>query len=176
MAFQNLRNGNTLFILYKDSIPTLEIGKINTVSMPIPKYGNTGIYNPEMIVDISAVINGTSTNFQKLPAQGEIADFGNNVVVSCNKEAMSSEVQAMKQKGLDIINSVELYKNIVKGCDVILQQLNPEIAEKRKQEEENKALRDEINSLKDMFKEFINQSKTNKNDNNRSTDSENGVS
>ena len=40
----------------------------------------------------------------------------------------------------------------------ILQQLNPEIIEKQRQEQENKALREEINSLKEMFKEFINTS------------------
>jgi len=27
-----------------------------------------------------------------LPALGDIADFGNNIVLSCNKEAMSSEI------------------------------------------------------------------------------------
>lgn len=157
MAFQNLRNSNQLFILHKDSIPTLELGKVTNVALPVPKYGNTGMYNQEMVVDITADVNGTSTNFQKLPAMGEIADFGNNMVVSCNKEAMNSEVSSMKQRSMDIINSVELHQNIIKGCDEILKMLNPEIMEKQKQEEENKALREEINSLKEMFKEFMNK-------------------
>lgn len=108
-----------------------------------------------MIVDITADINGTSANFQKLPAMGDIADFGNNIVVSCNKEAMNSEVSSMKQRSLDIINSIETHQSIIKGCDEILQQLNPEIIEKQRQEQENKALREEINSLKEMFKEYI---------------------
>lgn len=155
MAFQNLRNSNQLFILHKDSIPTLELGKVTNVAVPVPKYGNSGIYNQEMVVDITADINGTSTNFQKLPAMGDIADFGNNMVVSCNKEAMNSEVVSMKQKSQDIINSIEQHQNIINGCDEILKILNPEIMEKQKQEEENKALREEINSLKEMFKEFM---------------------
>lgn len=111
-----------------------------------------------MIVDITADINGTSTSFQKLPAIGDIADFGNNVVVSCNKEAMNSEITSMKQRSMDIINSIETHQNIIKGCDEILQQLNPEIVEKQRQEQENKALREEINSLKEMFREFIKSS------------------
>lgn len=155
MAFSNLRNNNQLFILHKDSIPTLEIGKVINVSSPIPKYGNPGIYNPEMIIDITADVNGISTNFQKLPANGEIADFGNNIVISCNKDAMNNEIQAMKQRSLDIVNSIELHRNIIKGCDDIISQLNPEIKEKQRQEEENKALREEVNSLKEMFKEFL---------------------
>lgn len=155
MAFQNLRNSNQLFILYKDSIPTLELGKVTNVAVPVPKYGNSGIYNQEMVVDITADVNGTSTSFQKLPATGEIADFGNNMVVSCNKDAMNSEIASMKQRSMDIINSIEYHQNVIKGCDEILKILNPEILEKQKQEEENKALREEINSLKEMFKEFM---------------------
>ena len=154
MAFSNLRNNNQLFILHKDSIPSLELGKVISVSLPIPKY--TGIYNSEMVVDITVEINGSQTNFQKLPALGEIADFGNNIVVACSKEAMSSELQSLKQRSIDIINSVDSHKDIIKGCDSILAQLNPEIEEKQRQEAENKALREEINSLKEMFKEFIN--------------------
>lgn len=155
MAFSNLRNSNQLFILHKDSVPTLEIGKVVNVTPPIPKYGNTGMYNPEMIIDITADVNGTITNFQKLPANGEIADFGNNIVISCSKDAMNNEIIAMKQRSSDVANSIELHKNIIKGCDDILLQLNPEIKEKQRQEEENKALREEVNSLKEMFKEFM---------------------
>ena len=153
MAFSNLRSGNQLYILHKDSIPTIEIGKVISISQVSPKYGN--MYSPEMVVDISANVNGQPTNFQKLPALGDIADFGNNIVLSCNKDAMSSEVLSMKQRSVDLINSVELHQNIIKGCDEILTQLNPEIKEKQRQEEENKALRDELNQLKDMFKEFL---------------------
>lgn len=85
----------------------------------------------------------------------EIADFGNNIVISCNKEAMSSEINSMKQRSTDIVNSIQLHKDIIKGCDEILMQLNPEIQERQRQEAENKALREEVNSLKEMFKEFM---------------------
>ena len=165
MAFQNLRNNHQIYILHKDAVPTLEIGKVTNVSVPVPKYGNTSMYN-DLVLDITVDIDGKSTNFQKLPANGEIADFGNSIVVACNKNAMNSEILSTKQKSLDIINSIEDHKSIVEGCDKILQILNPEIAEKQKQELENKALREEIASLKDLFKEFINQSKSNNDGNN----------
>lgn len=158
MTFQNLRNNNQLFILYKNEIPTLEIGKITNVSIPVPKYNSQNIYNQEMTVDIIVDINGNVTNFQKIPALSEIADFGNNIVISCNKNAMNSEINSMKQKSLDIINSIDIHNNIIKGCDKMLEKLNPEIIEKQKQEAESKALREEINSLKEMFREFMKQS------------------
>ena len=159
MAFQNLRTNHQIYILHKDIIPTLEIGKITNVSVPVPKYGNQSMYN-DLVLDVTADIDGKSTNFQKLPANSEIADFGNNIVVAVSKNAMNSEVTSLKQRSLDILNSIEQHENIIKGCDEILQMLNPEIAEKQRQEQENKALREEINSLKEMFSEFMNQFKS----------------
>lgn len=159
MAFQNLRNNHQIYILHKDANPTLEIGKITNVSVPVPKYGNTSMYN-DLVLDITADVDGKSTNFQKLPANGEIADFGNNVVIAVSKEAMNSEVVSMKQRSMDILNSIEQHQSIIQGCDEILQVLNPEIAEKQRQEQENKALREEINSLKEMFSEFMNKFKS----------------
>ena len=117
------------------------------------------MYN-DLVLDVTADIDGKSTNFQKLPANSEIADFGNNIVVAVSKDAMNSEITSMKQRSLDILNSIEQHENIIKGCDEILQMLNPEIAEKQRQEQENKALREEINSLKEMFSEFMNQFKS----------------
>ena len=154
MAFQNLRNNHQIYILKKDAVPTLELGKITYISVPVPKYGANSMYN-DLVLDITAEVDGKSTNFQKLPATGDIADFGNNIVVAVSKDAMSSEVMSMKQRSLDILNSIEQHQSIIRGCDEILQVLNPEIAEKQRQELENRALREEINSLKEMVSDFI---------------------
>ena len=158
MAFQNLRNNHQIYILHKDAIPTLEIGKITYVSVPVPKYGTNNMYN-DLVLDMTVEVDGKSTNFQKLPANNEIADFGNNIVVATSKEAMNNEVLSMKQRSMDILNSLEQHQSIIEGCDEILQVLNPEIAEKQRQEQENRALREEINSLKEMFSDFMNQFK-----------------
>ena len=91
------------------------------------------MYN-DLVLDITAEIDGKATSFQKLPANSEIADFGNNVVIAVSKEAMNSEVMSMKQRSVDILNSIEQHRSIIDGCDEILQVLNPEIAEKQRQE------------------------------------------
>lgn len=137
----------------------MEIGKITHMSVPVPKYGTTSMYN-DLVLDITVDVNGKETNFQKIPATNEIADFGNNIVIATSKEAMSSEVSSMKQRSMDILSSIEQHQSIICGCDEILKVLNPEIAEKQRQEQENKALREEINSLKEMFSEFMNKFKS----------------
>ena len=159
MAFQNLRNNHQIYILHKDATPTLELGKVTHVSIPVPKYGTNSMYN-DLVLDITVDVEGKTTNFQKLPANSEIADFGNNIVIAISRDAMSSEVMSMKQRSMDILNSIEQHQGIICGCDEILKVLNPEIAEKQRQEQENKALREEINSLKEMFSEFMNKFKS----------------
>jgi hypothetical protein len=62
----------------------LEIGKVTNVTLPVPKYGNASMYN-DLILDITADVDGKSTNFYKIPANSEIADFGNNIVIAINK-------------------------------------------------------------------------------------------
>lgn len=156
MGFQNLRNNNSIYILHKDSEPYLEIGKIMNVSPPIPKYG--GQFN-ELTVDLQVEVNKSQVNFQKVPANLDIADVGSNMVISCNKEAIADEVKFTKQQSEDIINSIESHQQIIKGCDEIIKILNPEIAEKEERDRETQALREEISSLKNMFAEFAKQFK-----------------
>ena len=73
--------------------------------------------------------------------------------------AKKAKVESVSGSIFDIINSVDYHQNVLSGCDEILKTLNPEIAEKQKQEQENRQLREEINSLKEMFQEFLKQMK-----------------
>ena len=73
----------------------METGKVTHVSVPVPKYGTNSMYN-DLILDITVEIEGKPTNFQKLPASSDIADFGNDIVIAVSKEAMNSEVLSMK--------------------------------------------------------------------------------
>ena len=63
-----------------------------------------------MVVDIAAKVNGQTINYTGLPAQSDIADTisnGDSIVISDSKEAMNAEILSLKQKSLDVINSVD---------------------------------------------------------------------
>lgn len=156
MGFQNLRNNNSLYILHKSETPKLEIGKVTNVTPPIPKYG--GQFN-EMVVDITVNVDGTVTNFQKVPSMLDITDVGGNLVISCSKGAINDEINAMKQHSETILESINYHQNVINGCNEIIKALNPEIAEKEERDKETQALKEEIASLKNMFSEFITQFK-----------------
>lgn len=155
MGFQNLRPNNTLYILYK-SIPKLEIGRVNSVSPPIPKF--TGNFQ-DMTVDISINIDDSITNFQKVPANLEIADVGNDMVISYDRQRISDEIKTLKSRSESALESIDFHKKMIKECNDFIRILNPEIAEKEQRDQETKQLKEEISSLKEMFSSFMEQFK-----------------
>lgn len=149
--FQSLRPSNQFYILHKDAVPYLEVGSVVSVSAPMPKFAFPQTFGQpqEMVVDVVARVNDNNVTFQKLPANQEIADFGNNgaIVVATSKEAMNAELSSLRQKSIDIINSVNFHKSVIDGCDKTLRELNPEYAQKQRRAEE-------INTLKQGMEEM----------------------
>ena len=144
--FQSLRTNNQLYILHKESSPYIEYGPVVSVSAPKPKYPMAApigqLPQMEMVVDVVVCINGQNTTFQNLPAGADIADFGQNgnIVVSCSRDAM-------KQKSIDIINSMDFHNSVISGCDKMLTLLNPEFAEKQRQEQEIASLKGQMSEM-----------------------------
>lgn len=156
--FQNLRPNNTVYILKKDNHPIMEIGSVVSVSTPTPKYQMPPVFGQqqEMIVDVVVKVNNQDITYQKLPANADIADFGNTgVVISDSREAMNAEVLSLKSKSIDTINSIDFHKGVIEGCDQILSGLNPEYAERQQQQAEIAELKNQITELMKMNKELI---------------------
>lgn len=154
--FQSLRQSNPIYILRKSGELTLERGTVVSVSAPTPKYQVAPIYGQpqDLVVDLVVKVGGQDTNYQKLPAAADIADFGTSgVVISDSREAMNAEVLSIKQKSIDAIGAVDHHKTMVERCDVILSELNPEYAEKQAQQAE-------INELKQQMAELMQMSRT----------------
>ena len=129
--FGQLRINNPLFVLDKQGSPSLEIGTVVSVTAPMPQLSSIG--QPTMYtVDVTARINDKTVTYQKLPANMDVADFaGNgNVVVACSRESMNSELQAMRQRSVDVVKSVDYHNGMIQAIDKIIQDLNPEEAEK----------------------------------------------
>ena len=149
--FQNLRENSQLFILHKDGNPYLEYGTVASVTAPKPKYpvspAPMGTFpQMEMVVDIMVNIGGQVIPLKDLKANADIDDNG-TVVVSCSKDAINSEVSMMRQKSMDILSSTDYHKNVMACCDKMLNDLNPEIAAKRKQDEEIRSMKEQMNTI-----------------------------
>ena len=151
--FQSLRNNQNFYILTKGVQPRLDIGTVTSVSVPQLKFSSIpqGLgAQPEYVVDISVLVNGSQQQFQRLPANKEIADFGDgfgNIVVSTSKEAMNNELSILKMASEDHIKRVDEERQKVLAYEAILQQLNSEYAEKQKQEAEIVQLKNQIQAI-----------------------------
>lgn len=136
----------------------LEKGTIVSVSMPMPKYTVPPVLNQpqEMVVDLVVKVNNQDMNYQKVPASADIADFGiNGVVISDSREAMNAEVVNLKNKSIEAINSIDFHKEVVDGCDKILQDLNPEYAERQAQQSEINSLKAQMQQLMEMNRSLL---------------------
>ena len=166
--FQNLRLNSAVYILHKDAVPYIERGSLVSVSSPKPKYPSSPAIGQfpqmEMVVDLVVSVNGNNMNLQGLPAGLEIADFGHNgnIVVSSSKEAINNEISLMRQRSAEIIGSVDFHRNVISACEKMLSELNPEVAEKQRQEQEISTLKgqmqrmsENMNSLMEMNRKLM---------------------
>lgn len=172
--FQSLRQNSPIYIFHKIDTPYLEIGSVYSTSLPKPKYAVPATFTntQEMCVDVVVKIGNNSVNYNNLPANLDIADStsnGDNIVIASSKDAMNAEILSLKQKSIDELNRREYNENIVKNCDKILSELNPEFAEKQAQKAEIDSLKQQMQemsknmqSLIDMNKQLMKQIPTNK--------------
>ncbi len=148
--FQSARVNQTIYILYKEKTPRIEIGNITQVTQPVFKFPANQQFGQmqEQVVDIYANVGGAQRQFQQLPANKESADFGTgNVFVTVNREAMNAEISNLKNESVSIINRYEEEQQKIVKYDEILMQLNPEFAEKQRQEQEIATLKNQVNQL-----------------------------
>jgi predicted RNase H-like nuclease (RuvC/YqgF family) len=109
-----------------------------------------------MVVDVVAKVNNQDVTYQKLPANLDIADFGNNgIVIADNKLAMNSEIMSLKQKSVDALNNVNFHQQMIANCDKMLSDLNPEFAEKQQQQAEINELKTQVHDLTKGMSELM---------------------
>lgn len=165
--FSNLRTNSQIYILHRDSTPYVEIGQVVSVSQPRPRYQTANYLSPqEQVVDIVIGINGNNITLQSLPANLDVADQGTlngSLFISTTRDAMNSEINSMRQKSLDIVNSIDHHKKVIQDCELLLQRLNPEFAEQKQQKQEIDMLKTQMSEMTGVIKELMAQLKEEKN-------------
>lgn len=161
--FQSLRQNSIIYIL-KKGVPSLETGYVVNTTNPIPKYPTTFGQSQNLVMDIIVKVNGQDIPFKQVPANVDIADFGTSgVVIADNRDAMNSEISALKQKSSELLQSIDYHKRVVESCDKMLSDINPEFAEKQAQQAEINALKLQVSDLSKNITDLLNQIKTKEN-------------
>lgn len=156
--FQGLRTNSLFYVLDKGENPSLRIGQVVSVSNPqtrYPSFNNGFTPQPmETVVDVRVKLGDEEADFKQLPANGQIAN-DKNLVVSDSKEAMSAEVDAMLRQSKAILESVDYHERVVKSCEGMLLQLNPQIAKDREQTEKISKLEGKVSGVEDKVDKMM---------------------
>jgi hypothetical protein len=162
--FQSVRPNSPIYVLHKGDTPRLETGYVVNQPVPKPKYQIPHSFGQpqEMIVDLVVKLNDVNLNLNAIPANLDVADSysnGENVVISDSRDAMNSEILSLKQKSVDLINSVKYHEALITQYDKILSDFNPEMAEKQAQQQEIADLRNQMNEMSKNMALLIEQLK-----------------
>lgn len=149
--FQSLRIGTPLYVLHKNE-PRLEVGEVTHVTTPVnqfgqPVYGN----NQPATVDVQIRCGERSIELKQLPATLAITDYGNGRVIAESRDAISNEIAVMRQNSQRILESTEQHTAIVRKCDELLQELNPQVKQEAERQREIEMLGKRVGGLENSL-------------------------
>lgn len=162
MGFSQLRQNSLLYILNREGIPSVNIGTIVGVSTPMTKMGVPPLFNQlqDVVVDITAKVDEKQGVFQKVPANLDVWEYELNgvktpYILATTKEGINAEINALRQQALGVINSVDYNRQVIKACDDMLNKLNPEYADKQRQDAEIAELKTQLATQQSQMAELI---------------------
>lgn len=156
--FSNLSQNSILYIFDVNGESKILTGPVERVSPPKPKY-NTFNPNMEMVVDITATVNGERREFKGVP-NTSIANFGSeSFILADSRESMNAYIQSMLQTSRNVLSSMEKHEKLVGVYEKALQELNPSVQSKEN-EEVIKDLKAQMEEMKSMLRAMVgNQTK-----------------
>ena len=86
----------------------------------------------QQVIDVTVTINGKDEVFSDIPVSVEIAARGNDTFTG-SREAMLQAVDAMLQTSKKAIEQVPYHKSVIAESEKMLEVLNPQYAENKKQ-------------------------------------------
>lgn len=137
MDFSSLGQGSPFYILRQGEKPILEVGTVKSKTQPHVKFPTqtpnlmAGLQT-QQVIDVTATINGKDETFNDIPLGVEIAAKG-NVTFSGSREAMLQAVDNMLQTSKKALEQVAFHKSVIAESEKMLEVLNPQYAENKKQ-------------------------------------------
>jgi hypothetical protein len=154
--FQQIRQGEQLYILHKDEYPRMELASVTFASQLKPKFQNQ--YNPylsqpgqEMLIDLTVKLGEQTIDLGGLPATADVVDLtssGKPMIVTCSREALLSQAETLYAKSKQIVDSRDYNLHQMQGLENVMQQLNPQLAERKAQDQRMEQMGREMGSVK----------------------------
>lgn len=148
MLFRDIKTGDTLYIYDRVAIG-LSTDKVVNVSAPHLDKNNM---SAGMVVDVT-IGNSLQYTFKDSSECGYTA----NLVISADRSAILREVEMQKANNETQIMRVDQLKEELPKLDIIIDSLNPDLKQKKVQEERMNKMEESIASMKEMVEILIKQ-------------------
>lgn len=148
--FQNLRENQQIYVLTKNPNPSLDMGTVVKIQGPMPKFQtNPGMMpQTEYVMDIIVSVNGMNRTFSQLPVNKDSAEYVNEqTIIAISRDAMNAEINSLKNESINAIQRGRDEEAKLPIWDKLILQLNPEFAEKQRQEQEISTLKSQMSAM-----------------------------
>ncbi len=156
-----MSQGATIPVLYKN-IPRVADGKVVSVNTHMPQY------NPSQpmamlggpVTDITVQVGNETIPFVGLPANGVVANFPEKgLFIATDRAAVLREIETMAQTSKQVLESVPAHQKMVRDCEALLLDLNPERKKEAMQAQEISEMRNELAELRKLLSATLGQTK-----------------
>lgn len=149
MLFKDLKSGYPVYLLQRGDNLKVSTGKITAVAPS--RFQQSGNSQMSMVTDITIDNEGVSRTYE-IPDSLSVTYTRDGLVISTDKDGLIREVEAIKTSNEEELLKVDVRKKIVEDCDNILSELNPQIKEKRENEERITNIESSVTDLKGSVK------------------------
>ena len=151
--FSSLSKGSVLYGLDRKNGNRPFTATVESISLPRPRFNqNTFGQIPEYVVDIAASIGGERKEFQQVPNNNVVADFGpNSLVISDSKDSLINHIKALRQESKSVIDSAPMHQEWIPQYDAALSELDPATAN----DNAVKELRGQVENMQSQMAEML---------------------
>lgn len=123
-------------MLTKAPVPSLDMGTVIKIQDPVPNF-QAGSNMMGYTMDITVSVNGINRPFPQLPVNKDSAEYVNEqTIIAMSRDAMNAELNSLKNESVNAIQRGREEEAKLPIWDKLILQLNPEVAEKQRQEQE----------------------------------------
>lgn len=153
MQFKDLKIGLPIYLLDRMTVG-IKQGKVTGV-LPRMDY-KPGVPN-EMVVDVTMDVEGNTATYTFKDTTN--VGYTQNLAISPDKEAIVSEIEAIKQQSDQAIAQHDFHVERSGKCAKVLVEFNPALKEKRETEERFRNMETTISELKTMLQGLVTELK-----------------
>lgn len=94
-------------------------------------------------------VDGASSTF--VVRENMTVEVRNDITISCDRDPILNEINAITRNSNDILNSVDKHKSILEDCEQIVKDLNPVLAVDKSRDEKIANLEKSVSGINDSI-------------------------